>query len=114
MFLAVEPIARKDVLVGINEHSFSSLDAVAPLAIILAFIAVDQPTDAVLVVLLKVSCIYVTVGVGVLAFALAKLLLLYGLLRQHSHRHKTIHWDKRQLLGPCSLSKSWWLRLLQE
>ena len=69
MFFAIEPVSWEDILVRINTHSLSFLEAFTPLPIILTFIAINQSADSVLKILLKITSVDILIGISVFAFA---------------------------------------------
>ena len=71
MLFAVEPVAGIDVLVCVDVHSLSFFQSSVPLAVIFAFIGIDQSADSMLKVLFKLSCVHISVGVSVFAFSLS-------------------------------------------
>lgn len=73
VLLAVEPVPRKDVLVGVDIHPFTFLSAFHPLAIVLALISIDETTDSMLKIVLEISSVDVAVGVGVFSLAVSQL-----------------------------------------
>jgi len=73
VFFTIQPLARVDILIWVDEHALTLFSALLPLAIILTFINVDQSSDAMFEVILKLACIDIAVGVGILAFSTSKL-----------------------------------------
>lgn len=69
VFLACQPVAGEDILVGIDEHPLARLDSRIPLSVVLTLIAIDESSDAVLEVIFELTRIDITIGVRVFPFS---------------------------------------------
>ena len=65
MFFAIEPVSTVNVLVGVNEHSFTLFFTIIPLAVILALVSINQPSNSTLQVIFELASIYIPIWVGV-------------------------------------------------
>ena len=71
MLLSIEPIARKNILVGINVHSLALFVTAHPLPIILTLVRIHQTPNTVFMIGHELTCVNVGVGISVLSLALS-------------------------------------------
>lgn len=89
VFLAELPPTRIGVLIGVSIGALSMLDSVLPLAVVLALLLIDKPSDAVLLVVFEIALVFVAISVNILSFAVANaidvvplVLVVVGVLSQ--------------------------------
>lgn len=73
VFFSIMPLAGVDIFVGVDEHPLPFFFSRPPLAIILALIGIDHSSNSIFQIIFELPCVYITIGVGVLALSAPQL-----------------------------------------
>lgn len=73
VLFAIEPKSRVDIFVGIDKHALAFFLPLVPLSIVLTLITIDDPTDAVLEIILELSTVDIPIAICVLSFSASQL-----------------------------------------